>query len=74
MASALRRIRWDEVYEAIPAFLVVLLMPLTFSISTGLAVGFLAHVLLAVLTGRAREVHWFMYILAALFTLYFVVS
>jgi AGZA family xanthine/uracil permease-like MFS transporter len=74
MASVLPQIRWDDVYEAVPAFLIVLLMPLTFSISTGLAIGVLAYVLLAVCTGRAREVHGFVYVLAALFMLYFCVS
>lgn len=56
MMGELRHVHWDDLTEAIPAFLTVLLMPLTFSIAEGLAFGFLGYVILKALAGRAREV------------------
>ena len=47
-------------------------MPLTFSISEGIAVGFLVHALLMLGLGRGREVSWLGYVLAAVFALHFV--
>jgi adenine/guanine/hypoxanthine permease len=67
MAANVRAIEWDRADEAIPAFLVILGTPLTFSIADGLALGFIAHPLLKLLSGRAREVHPLMAVLAALF-------
>lgn len=52
---------------AIPAFLTVLLMVLTFSIATGLACGFLTYVVLSLLSGRGAKVHGFLYVLSLLF-------
>jgi AGZA family xanthine/uracil permease-like MFS transporter len=46
-------------------------MPLTFSISLGLSVGFIAYAGLMLLSGRGKEVHWMMYVLAITFALYF---
>ena len=51
---------------AVPAFLTIVLMPLTHSISTGLAFGFIASVLFAVAAGRAAKVHPVMWLIAAL--------
>ena len=48
-----------------PAFLTILLMPLTFSISTGLFAGFIAYPVLKLAAGRGREVHWLIYTLDA---------
>jgi AGZA family xanthine/uracil permease-like MFS transporter len=56
MMGELRDVPWDDLTEAVPAFLTVLLMPLTFSIAEGLAFGFIGYVALKTLTGRAREV------------------
>lgn len=72
MASSLNEIKFSDFYEAFPAFLTAILMPLTFSISLGLAVGFVAYALLMTLSGRSKEVHWVMYILAVTFILYFI--
>ncbi len=72
MASSLRHIEWGELDEAIPAFLTFLLMPLTFSIATGIAVGFVLYPLAKLFAGKGRKVHVIMYILAVLFVLRFV--
>ena len=69
MIGAVREIRWDDATEAVPAFMTFLLMPLTFSISHGLAVGIVVYVLVKVAAGRRKEVHWLMYGLAAAFLL-----
>jgi AGZA family xanthine/uracil permease-like MFS transporter len=61
MSGALRKIEWEEYTESIPAFLTVILMPLTFSISAGLAVGLVSHVLLKIAGGKTKDVHPLMY-------------
>ncbi len=72
MIGAVTSIRWDDMTEAIPAFLTMLAMPLTFSIANGLALGFIFYPLLKVLTGRWREASPLTFVLAALFVLRYV--
>jgi len=62
-------INWQDMTDALPAFLTILAMPLTFSIANGLALGFIAYPLVKLLAGRAREVSPLVYVLAALFVL-----
>ncbi len=72
MARGLKDIEWDEMEIAIPAFVTVIAMPLTYSIATGIALGLLLYPLLMVFKGKAREVHPIMYLLAVLFVVFFV--
>lgn len=72
MASNLREIRWQELDEAIPAFLTVILMPLTYSIAMGIAFGFLSYPVLKMVQGKWREVHPIMVVLALVFISYFI--
>ena len=67
MASHAAEIHWDDAAVGIPAFLTMLLIPLTFSIANGLAFGFTAFVLIRLIAGRARELSWMTYLLALLF-------
>ena len=67
MISAVKDIDWNGIDEAFPAFLVILSMPLTSSISTGIALGFISYPLLKLAKGKAREVHPLLYIFAVLF-------
>jgi AGZA family xanthine/uracil permease-like MFS transporter len=67
MMSAVKKIDWSDYAEALPAFFTILAMPLTFSISNGLALGFITYSLIMVMAGRAREVHPLNYALAVLF-------
>lgn len=67
MIRSVRDIEWDDFTEALPAFLTVVLVPLTFSISDGIAFGFISYALLKLVTGRAREAHWLIYVFAVLF-------
>ena len=60
-------IDWEDVTEATPAALTALAMPLTYSIAHGIAFGFISYAVLKLLTGRARQVHPAMWVVAALF-------
>jgi adenine/guanine/hypoxanthine permease len=65
---------WRDLSEAIPAFLTLTVMPLTYSITHGIGAGFVSYAVLKALTGRGREVHPLMYGAALAFVLYFVLS
>jgi AGZA family xanthine/uracil permease-like MFS transporter len=66
------RIAWDDPSEAIPAFLVVLGIPLSYSISDGLALGFISYPVIKGLSGRLKEVRWLMWVLCVLLLAYFI--
>lgn len=72
MIGAVRGIEWDKVEEAIPGFLVILIMPLTSSISTGIAFGFISYPLLKLFKGEGKEVHPLLYLFAILFMIQLV--
>jgi len=72
MIATVGEIRWSEPSIAIPAFLTMLAIPLTFSIADGLAFGFTSYTLLKVAKGEGRQVNWLVYVLTALFVLRFV--
>jgi len=71
MASSLNDIDFSDISEAFPAFITAIAMPMTYSISYGLALGFVAYTAIKFLTGKGKEIHWLMYILTILFILYF---
>jgi len=60
-------IEWDDYTEAIPAFLTLVMMPLAFSITEGISFGVISYVLLKVVSGKGKRVHWLMYLFAILF-------
>jgi AGZA family xanthine/uracil permease-like MFS transporter len=64
---------WDEPTDAIPAFLVLTVMPFTYSITNGIGAGFISYVVLKAFSGRARDVAPLMYVAAAAFLVYFVI-
>lgn len=72
MISHIGEIDWSEPVIAIPAFLTMTTIPLTFSIANGLAFGFTAYTLLRVLRGEFRKVSWLVYVLTALFIARFI--
>jgi AGZA family xanthine/uracil permease-like MFS transporter len=67
MIGDLRAVAWDDPTEAIPAFLTIIVMPLTVSITEGVSFGLIAFALLKTATGRVRDVHPLIYVFAALF-------
>lgn len=71
MMSPIKKINLDDFTEAIPAFLTIIMMPLTYSIAEGIVFGILSYVILKLLTGRTKELSLPMYILAILFILKF---
>jgi len=74
MLSNIREIHFGDVTEAIPAFLAIILMPLTFSITEGIAFGFISYAFLKLVTGRGREVSWLVYLFSILFIVRYIVS
>ena len=72
MVSAVVEINFDDLTEAIPAYLCLMSMPLMYSISEGIAVGFISYVVIKVFTGKAKDVTPLMYILAILFVLKYI--
>ncbi|WP_077211053.1 NCS2 family permease [Bacillus dakarensis] len=67
MMGSISAIKWNELDEAFPAFLIILSMPLTSSIATGIAIGFISYPLMKVAKGKWREVHPLVYLFAVLF-------
>ena len=67
MLLPLGEVEWNEPMEAIPAFLTVAMIPLTFSIANGLALGIVAHAILTLVRGRAQRKDWFLFVLAVMF-------
>jgi AGZA family xanthine/uracil permease-like MFS transporter len=67
MVAGVSRIDWNEPRVAIPSFLTLITIPLTYSIATGLSFGLISFAVLEVATGRARRQHWMLYLLALLF-------
>ncbi len=72
MMAGVREIPWADPTEAIPAFLTMVMMPLTVSITEGIAFGFIAYAVLKVCTGRGKEAHPLVYACAALFVARYV--
>lgn len=69
MMSGLARINWKIFDEAFPAFAIILTMPLTGSIATGIAMGFITYPLLKLVSGKGRDVHWILYLFGIIFVL-----
>lgn len=74
MMGAFKKIEWDDFDEAVAAFLTVATMPFTYSITNGIAAGFIFYVIMKVVKGKFKDVHPIMYIVTALFILNFVLS
>jgi AGZA family xanthine/uracil permease-like MFS transporter len=72
MMGALAEVNWHDPGEGIPAFLTVILVPLSYSIANGLAFGIVSHAVLKLVRGQARARDWLVYVLAALCVARFV--
>lgn len=66
------KIAWTDYTESIPAFLIIIGIPLSYSIADGLALGFVGYALLKAFSGRGREIGWLAYLLGIVLALYFV--
>lgn len=71
MVKTLGDVKWNEFEIAVPAFLTMIAMPLTYSIATGIAIGFVFYPITMTMAGRRKEIHPIMYVLFVLFIAYF---
>ena len=74
MMQQVTEIRWDDLEIAIPAFLTIVLMPFTYSITAGIGAGFIAYVFIKVVRGKAASIHALMWIVSVLFIAYFAID
>ena len=74
MMQQVRDIDWGDLDIAIPAFLTIVLMPFTYSITVGIGAGFIAYALIKLVRGKAAEVHPLLWVVAALFVVYFFIA
>lgn len=72
MMGAAKDINFDDFSEAFPAFVTMVVMPFAFSIADGIAAGFITYPIVKIFAGKVDEVHWFMYFLAAISVIHFV--
>jgi AGZA family xanthine/uracil permease-like MFS transporter len=72
MLGGISSVDWNDPRIAIPAFLTLITIPLTYSIATGLSFGLISFAVLEIATGRARRQHWMLYLLAVLFLTRFI--
>src|SRR3954452_17891032 len=71
LMTQVKGIPWDDWAIAIPAFLTIVLMPFTYSITNGIGAGFISYVVLRSAQGRWKEPHALLWVIAALFAAYF---
>jgi AGZA family xanthine/uracil permease-like MFS transporter len=74
MMQQVKNIDWDDIEIAIPAFLTIVLMPFTYSISVGIGAGFIAYVLIKAVRGKAATLHPLMWLVTVLFVVYFAID
>ena len=74
MASSMKKIEWDDFTEAAPAFVTIVLMPLTSSITDGIGWGFITHCLCKLASGKGKSVSAIMYGIAIIFVIYYVLK
>ncbi|GAB2834626.1 NCS2 family permease [Streptomyces sp. NPDC054796] len=74
MASNVREIDWSDASVGIPAFLTLVSMPFTYSITNGIGIGVLAFIVLRAATGRIREIPWLLSVVGACFLVYFLLN
>jgi AGZA family xanthine/uracil permease-like MFS transporter len=74
MMTQIRHIDFSDYAIGIPAFLTIVLMPFTYSITNGIGAGFVTYVLIRALQGKARDISWLLWVIAAAFVLYFAID
>ena len=72
MMQNVAKIDWKDYTESIPAFLIIIGIPLSYSIADGLALGFISYAIIKAFSGRGRDITWLTYILAIVLVLYFI--
>jgi AGZA family xanthine/uracil permease-like MFS transporter len=72
MITSIKDIAWDKIEDALPAFVTIVMMVFTFSISKGVGAGFITYIVVKVFSGKWKEIHPLMWLAAIMFALYFV--
>jgi len=73
MFGSLKKINFEDLEEAIPAFLIIMVMPFSYSIANGIAAGLIFYTLIKLAKGKAKEVHPIVYIITLLFIIRFAI-
>lgn len=73
MKNSAKEIDWDDFSESIPAFMVMIMMPFSYSIATGIAYGFITYTLINLIVGNRKKVNWIMIVLTILFIIKFAI-
>lgn len=74
MMTQVRHIDFMDYQIGIPAFLTIILMPFTYSITVGIGAGFVSWVIIKIFTGRLREINWLMWVVSIAFAIYFLID
>lgn len=74
MITEITNVEFDDYTNVIPVFLTIIMMPLSYSIATGLAFGFITYTLLKMMTGKFHEIHWIVYFISAAFIIHFMLG
>jgi AGZA family xanthine/uracil permease-like MFS transporter len=74
MMKSVTQINWDDMTEAIPAFLTIVIMPLSVSITEGIAFGFITFSLLKLVSKKGKQVHWLVYLFSVLFIIRYILK
>ncbi|MFW6273437.1 MAG: NCS2 family permease [Halanaerobium sp.] len=74
MMTNITKLNWDDFTEILPAFVAMIAMPLTYSISNGIALGFIVFPVIKLFTGKGKDVHWLVYLLGIVFVFYFIIQ
>ncbi len=74
MMKTITRIEWADLTEGLPAFLTMIVIPMTLSITEGIAFGFISYSILKLVSGKGKEVHWMIYLFAVLFIIRYIIS
>ena len=74
MATQIKNIDWNDHELAIPCFLTMILMPFTYSITNGIGAGFVSYAVLKLASGKRKDVHPLLYVIAGLFVVYFAIA
>jgi AGZA family xanthine/uracil permease-like MFS transporter len=74
MMKCVKLINWDDLTEAIPAFLTLMVMPLTLSITEGISFGFISYSVINLAAGKGKKVHWIIYLFSVLFVVRYIIK
>ena len=74
MMKTITRIEWTDLTEGLPAFLTMIVIPMTLSITEGIAFGFISYSILKLVSGKGKEVNWMIYLFAVLFIIRYIIS